>query len=215
MTIEHARERPLMGFNVSEYIPESGIYHQSKVTRPQIPSAGNSRCELAVRGSLRYQNRSPGGMADPASNSVTSTPVVTSRGSPARQFTASCQGIAISWCRPGVADGHGIPASFSARAIRAALCPASRSANIHATTGAVAGSGSSRCARRVHPLFLLSVRRNRGEGPPETGAKVPWQGRERCLTLGSLQGKRTWKLDEGRVTREAAVDGKPEGEAGS
>jgi hypothetical protein len=26
---------------------------------------------------------------------------------------------------------------------------------------------------------------------------------------------RTWKLDEGRVTREAAVDGKPEGEAGS
>ena len=25
---------------------------------------------------------------------------------------------------------------------------------------------------------------NRGEGPPETGAKVPWQGRERCLTLG-------------------------------
>ena len=41
--------------------------------------------------------------------------------------------------------------------------------------------------------------RNRGEGPPETGAKVPWQGRERCLTWGLLQGKRTWKLDEGRV----------------
>jgi hypothetical protein len=46
------------------------------------------------------------------------------------------------------ADGHGIPASFKARVIRATLCPASRWANIHATTGAVSGSGSSRCARR-------------------------------------------------------------------
>jgi hypothetical protein len=41
------------------------------------------------------------------------------------------------------ADGHGMPASFSARVIRAALCPASRCANIHRTTGAVSGSGSS------------------------------------------------------------------------
>jgi hypothetical protein len=42
------------------------------------------------------------------------------------------------------ADGHGIPASFSARVILAALCPASRCPNIHRTTGAVTGSGSSR-----------------------------------------------------------------------
>jgi hypothetical protein len=48
------------------------------------------------------------------------------------------------------ADGHGIPASLSARVIRATLCPASRWANIHVTTGAVCGSGSSRCTRRPH-----------------------------------------------------------------
>ena len=53
------------------------------------------------------------------------------------------------------ADGHGIPASFSARAIRATLCPASRCANIHATTCAVPGSGSRRCARRPHAACAL------------------------------------------------------------
>ena len=58
--------------------------------------------------------------------------------------------------RPGsAADGHGIPASFSARVIRAALCPASRCANIHTTTGAVAGSGSSRCACRPYAAGAL------------------------------------------------------------
>lgn len=47
--------------------------------------------------------------------------------------------------RPGsAADGHGTPASSKARVIRAALCPASRWANIHRTTCAVSGSGSSR-----------------------------------------------------------------------
>ena len=53
------------------------------------------------------------------------------------------------------ADGRGIPASFKARLIRAALCPASRCANIHATTGAVTGSGSSLCARRPHAAWIL------------------------------------------------------------
>jgi hypothetical protein len=38
--------------------------------------------------------------------------------------------------------------SLSARAIRAMLCPASRWAKIHATCGAVPGSGSSRWARQ-------------------------------------------------------------------
>ena len=55
MTIEHARERPLMGFNVSEYIPESGIYHQSKVTRPQIPSAR----QFAMRAGSSRQSSLP------------------------------------------------------------------------------------------------------------------------------------------------------------
>jgi hypothetical protein len=53
------------------------------------------------------------------------------------------------------ADGHGTPASFSARAIRATECPASRCANIHRTTCAVAGSGSSLCARRPHAACAL------------------------------------------------------------
>jgi len=46
------------------------------------------------------------------------------------------------------ADGQGTPASFSARAIRAMLCPARRWVNIHRTTCSVSGSGSSRRARR-------------------------------------------------------------------
>jgi hypothetical protein len=41
------------------------------------------------------------------------------------------------------------------RVIRAALCPASRCAKIHVTTGAVAGSGSSLCARRPHAACAL------------------------------------------------------------
>ena len=44
--------------------------------------------------------------------------------------------------RPGsAADGHGTPASFSARAIRATECPARRWAKIHRTMGAVARVG--------------------------------------------------------------------------
>jgi hypothetical protein len=39
--------------------------------------------------------------------------------------------------------------------IRAALCPASRWANIHRTTGAVTGSGSSLCARRPQAACAL------------------------------------------------------------
>jgi hypothetical protein len=53
------------------------------------------------------------------------------------------------------AEGHGTPASFKARVIRAALCPASCCANIHRTTGAVTGSGSSRCARRPQAACAL------------------------------------------------------------
>ena len=53
------------------------------------------------------------------------------------------------------ADGHGIPASFRARVIRAALCTASRCVNIHCTTGAVTGSGSSRWTRRPHAASRL------------------------------------------------------------
>ncbi len=53
------------------------------------------------------------------------------------------------------ADGHGIAASLSALVIRATLCPASRWANIQATTGAVWGSGSSRCARRPQAAWAL------------------------------------------------------------
>jgi hypothetical protein len=51
--------------------------------------------------------------------------------------------------RPGsAADGHGTPASFSVRAIRATEWPASRRAKIHRTICAVSGSGSRRWARR-------------------------------------------------------------------
>ena len=69
------------------------------------------------------------------------------------------------------ADGHGIPASFSARAIRAAECPASRWANIHDTTCAVSGSGSSRCARRPHAACTLF-----GCGPASP-SRYPYGGR--------------------------------------
>src|SRR5579871_3630653 len=61
--------------------------------------------------------------------------------------------------RPGsTADGHGTPASFRARVIRAALCPASRWANIHVTTGAVAGSDSRRYAPALGVVRLVRVR---------------------------------------------------------
>jgi len=74
--------------------------------------------------------------------------------------------------RPGsAADGHGTPASFKARVIRAAECPASRCPNIHDTTGAVAGSGSSRCARRPHAACALF-----GCGPA-SASRYPYGGR--------------------------------------
>ena len=74
--------------------------------------------------------------------------------------------------RPGsAADGHGTPASFRARVIRAAECPASRCANIHDTTGAVTGSGSSRCARRPHAACALF-----GCGPA-SASRYPYGGR--------------------------------------
>jgi len=65
-----------------------------------------------------------------------------------------------------------MPASFKARVIRAALCPASRWANIQRTTGTVARSGSSRCAimlpagfaaSRFHGLLELAVPGSRRE----------------------------------------------------
>jgi len=69
------------------------------------------------------------------------------------------------------ADGHGTSASFSARAIRARLCPASRWANIHATTCAVPGSGSKRCARRPQAACALF-----GCGPASP-SRYPYGGR--------------------------------------
>ena len=66
----------------------------------------------------------------------------------------------VRWVfRPGsAADGHGTPASFKARAIRAIEWQARRWAKIHRTTGAVRGSGSRRCARRPtrHAPFARS-----------------------------------------------------------
>ena len=74
--------------------------------------------------------------------------------------------------RPGsAADGQGMPASFSARAIRATECPASRWANIHRTTCAVSGSGSSRCARRPQAAWALF-----GCGPASP-SRYPYGGR--------------------------------------
>jgi hypothetical protein len=74
------------------------------------------------------------------------------------------------------ADGHGTPASFSARAIRATECPARRWAKIHRTRGAVCGSGSRRCARRPpRGVRLVRVRSGIGEPVPvrRTPARVP------------------------------------------
>ena len=74
--------------------------------------------------------------------------------------------------RPGSAtDGHGIPASFRARVIRAALCPASRWAHNQRTTGAVSGSGSSWCARRPHAACA-----SLGCGPASV-SRYPYGGR--------------------------------------
>ena len=74
--------------------------------------------------------------------------------------------------RPGsAADGHGTPASFSARAIRATGCPARRWAKTHRTTGAVRGSGSRRYARRPHAACALS-----GCGPA-SASRYPYGGR--------------------------------------
>ena len=55
--------------------------------------------------------------------------------------------------------------------IRATLCPASRCANIHRTTGAVTGSGSSLCARRPHAAWALF-----GCGPA-SASRYPYGGR--------------------------------------
>ena len=55
--------------------------------------------------------------------------------------------------------------------IRAALCPASRRENIHRTTGAVSGSGSSRCARLPHAACALF-----GCGPASP-SRYPYGGR--------------------------------------
>lgn len=57
--------------------------------------------------------------------------------------------------RGSAADGQGTAASFSARVIRARLCPASRWVNIQPTTGAVCGYGSSRRARRPQAACAL------------------------------------------------------------
>ena len=86
------------------------------------------------------------------------------------------------WFRAGpAADGHGTPASFKARAIRAVLCPASRWAKIHQTACAVSGPGSSRCARRPQAAQALfgcgpasPSRYPYGGRPPGTGPARTW-----------------------------------------
>jgi hypothetical protein len=55
--------------------------------------------------------------------------------------------------------------------MRATLCPASRWANIQRTTGAVTGSGSSRCARRPQAACALF-----GCGPA-SASRYPYGGR--------------------------------------
>ena len=69
------------------------------------------------------------------------------------------------------ADGHGILASFKARAIRATEWPASRWANIHRTTFSVSGSGLRRCARRPQDACILF-----GCGPA-SASRYPYGGR--------------------------------------
>ncbi len=58
------------------------------------------------------------------------------RGAPDRAGQQGTQPLALMGGQPS-----GVPG-----VLRATLCPASRCANIHCTTGAVAGSGSSLCA---------------------------------------------------------------------
>ena len=78
---------------------------------------------------------------------------------------------------PGsAADGHGIPASFNARVIRAALCPASRWANIHVTTGGCGRVGFEAVgAPAPHGMRLVRMRPRITEPVPvrRTAAQVP------------------------------------------
>jgi hypothetical protein len=76
--------------------------------------------------------------------------------------------------RPGsAADGHGIPASFSAQAMRAALCLASRCANIHRTTGYHRGTRDLGPAERL--LAAADVVAAMGEQRPHRPAARPAQ----------------------------------------
>jgi hypothetical protein len=86
--------------------------------------------------------------------------------------------------RPGsAADGHGIPASFSARAIRATECPTRRWAKIHRTTCAVSGSGSSQWARRPQAAWALF-----GCGPASP-RRYPYGGRLAAILNKDHQGR--------------------------
>ena len=74
------------------------------------------------------------------------------------------------------ADGHGTPASFKARAIRAVLCPASRWAKIHRTACAVSGrapAGAPAAPRRRRPCS--GAARHHPAGTP-TAAAPPGTG---------------------------------------
>ena len=62
------------------------------------------------------------------------------------------------------ADGRETPASFSARAIWAMLCPARRWVNTHRTTYSVSGSGSSRRAASQAAWTLFGCGRASGDG---------------------------------------------------
>jgi Pyridoxal-phosphate dependent enzyme len=92
--------------------------------------------------------------------------VVASRFAPA----AKLDQIRALDARLELVDGDFDTARERAAAL-AALCPASRWANIHATTGAVSGSGSSRCARRPQAACALS-----GSGPG-SASRYPYGGR--------------------------------------
>jgi len=73
------------------------------------------------------------------------------------------------------ADGHGIPASFRARVIRAALCPASRWANIQRTADE-APSGPTRARQpylwQRHAMRAAAARRRPGSQLAGTVASI-------------------------------------------
>jgi hypothetical protein len=102
------------------------------------------------------------------------------------------------------ADGHGIPASFSARAIRAVECPASRWAKTHRTTCAVSGSGSSLWARLPQAACALF-----GWGPASPsrypyGGRPPTSGIHMSFEPGT-SGARHRRLAAGLRTRVAGA----------